>query len=83
MELAAIQKELPAQITATMAYDATEYIQSAIDDDVVSTLRDTLFIVVVVIFLFLGLVRSVLVPVVAIPVSLIGAVFLMQTSGSP
>ena len=80
VELAAIQKELPAQITATMAYDATEYIQSAIDD-VVSTLRDTLFIVVVVIFLFLGSFRSVLVPVVAIPVSLIGAVFLMQTFG--
>jgi multidrug efflux pump len=80
VELAAIQKELPAQITATMAYDATEYIQSAIDD-VVRTLRDTLLIVVVVIFLFLGSFRSVLVPVVAIPVSLIGAVFLMQVFG--
>ncbi len=80
VELAAIQKELPAQITATMAYDATEYIQSAIDD-VVRTLRDTLLIVVIVIFLFLGSFRSVLVPVVAIPVSLIGAVFLMQVFG--
>src|SRR5678815_1578542 len=80
VELAAIQKELPSQITATMAYDATEYIQSAIDD-VIRTLRDTLLIVVVVIFLFLGSFRSVLVPVVAIPVSLIGAVFLMQVFG--
>ena len=42
---------------------------------------ETLLIVVVVIFLFLGLLRSVLVPVVAIPVSLIGAVFLMQVFG--
>jgi multidrug efflux pump len=80
VELAGIQQELPAQLTATMAYDATEYIQSAIDD-VVRTLRDTLLIVVVVIFLFLGSFRSVLVPIVAIPVSLIGAVFLMQVFG--
>ena len=80
VELAAIQQELPSQITATMAYDATEYIQSAIDD-VIRTLRDTLLIVVIVIFLFLGSFRSVLVPVVAIPVSLIGAVFLMQVFG--
>ena len=47
----------------------------------VRTLRDTLLIVVIVIFLFLGSFRSVLVPVVAIPVSLIGAVFLMQVFG--
>ncbi len=45
------------------------------------TLVETLLIVVVVIFLFLGSLRSVLVPVVAIPVSLIGAVFLMQVFG--
>ena len=44
-------------------------------------MRDTLLIVVIVIFLFLGSFRSVLVPVVAIPVSLIGAVFLMQVFG--
>src|SRR5215475_13630273 len=80
VELAAIQKELPSQITATMAYDATEYIQSAIND-VIRTLRDTLLIVIVVIFLFLGSFRSVLVPIIAIPVSLVGAVFLMQVFG--
>ena len=80
VELASIQKELPEQITATIAYDGTAYIQSAIDD-VIRTLRDTLLIVIIVIFLFLGSFRSVLVPVVAIPVSLIGAVFLMQVFG--
>jgi hypothetical protein len=48
---------------------------------VLGTLIDTLMIVVVVIFLFLGSFRSVLVPVVAIPVSLIGGVFLMQAFG--
>ncbi len=79
-ELASIQRDLPAQIHATLAYDATSYIQNAIHE-VESTLGDTLLIVVIVIFLFLGSLRSVLVPVVAIPVSLVGAVFLMQAFG--
>lgn len=79
-ELGDLERELPEQIKAHVAYDATTYIQSAIDD-VVKTLAETLLIVVIVIFLFLGSLRSVLVPVVAIPVSLIGAVFLMQLFG--
>ncbi|HEX8909222.1 MAG TPA: efflux RND transporter permease subunit [Anaeromyxobacteraceae bacterium] len=79
-EMTSLQKEIPEQIKAVIAYDATSYIQSAIRD-VESTLRDTLLIVIVVIFLFLGSLRSVLVPVVAIPVSLVGAVFLMQAFG--
>ena len=79
-ELNQLQKEIPEQIKATVAYDGTEYIQNAINE-VVTTLLETLLIVVVVIFLFLGSFRSVLVPVVAIPVSLIGAVFLMQFFG--
>jgi len=79
-ELAALEKELPEQIKATLAYDGTDYIQNAINE-VGHTLAETLVIVVVVIFLFLGSLRSVLVPVVAIPVSLIGAVFLMQAFG--
>jgi multidrug efflux pump len=79
-ELTQLQKEIPEQIKATIAYDGTAYIQNAIDE-VVTTLAETLLIVVVVIFLFLGSLRSVLVPVVAIPVSLIGAVFLMLVFG--
>jgi len=79
-EMSALQKEIPDQIQARIAYDGTAYIRSAIRE-VESTLADTLLIVVVVIFLFLGSLRSVLVPVVAIPVSLIGAVFLMQVFG--
>jgi multidrug efflux pump len=79
-ELETLKSEIPEQIRATVAYDATAYIESAIDD-VVRTLGETLLIVVVVIFLFLGSLRSVLVPVVAIPVSLIGAVFLAQVFG--
>ena len=79
-EMSAMEKEIPEQIRALVAYDATAYIQNAVHE-VESTLADTLLIVVVVIFLFLGSLRSVLVPVVAIPVSLIGAVFLMQAFG--
>jgi multidrug efflux pump len=79
-EMEAIQRDLPTGMKARVAYDATDYINNAIRE-VLKTLGDTLMIVVVVIFLFLGSFRSVFVPVVAIPVSLIGAVFLMQAFG--
>jgi multidrug efflux pump len=79
-EMEGIQKDLPAGLDAGIAYDSTQYIDDAIHE-VYSTLAETLLIVVVVIFLFLGSFRSVLVPVIAIPVSLIGAVFLMQVFG--
>ncbi len=79
-ELAAINKELPAGLKASVAYDASEYISDAISE-VVHTLIETLLIVIIVIFLFLGSIRSVLVPVLAIPVSLIGGIFLMQVFG--
>ncbi len=80
VELDAIKKDLPPGLEASIGYDASEYISNAIHE-VVFTMIDTLLIVIVVIFLFLGSVRSVLVPVVAIPVSLIGGVFLMQSFG--
>ncbi|BBA71203.1 efflux RND transporter permease subunit [Geobacter sulfurreducens] len=79
-EMAAIQRDLPSGLQARVAYDATDYIDNAIRE-VLKTLGETLLIVIVVIFLFLGSLRSSLVPVVAIPVSLIGAVFLMQAFG--
>jgi multidrug efflux pump len=79
-EMESIRTEVPEQIQARIAYDGTAYIRDAIGE-VQQTLAETLLIVVVVIFLFLGSLRSVLVPVVAIPVSLIGAIFLMQVFG--
>jgi multidrug efflux pump len=75
-----IQAQLPTGMKAGIPYDSTAYIQDAIDE-VLKTLTETLLIVVVVIFLFLGSVRSVIIPVVAIPISLIGAVFLMLAAG--
>ena len=80
IEMEEIKKELPTGMEAEMAYDATAYINDAIHE-VVKTLIDTLIIVMIVIFLFLGSVRSVIIPIVAIPISLIGALFLMQVFG--
>ena len=80
VELGDIQKELPTGLQGRIAYDGTEYINTAIHD-VFHTLMETLLIVVIVIFLFLGSWRSVIIPVVAIPISLIGGVFLMQIFG--
>jgi multidrug efflux pump len=75
-----IQAQLPAGMTAGLPYDSSAYIQEAIDE-VLKTLGETLLIVVFVIFLFLGSVRGVIIPVVAIPISLIGAVLLMLAFG--
>ncbi len=75
-----IQSQLPVGMKAGIPYDSTEYIQDAIDE-VLTTLSETLLIVIIVIFLFLGSLRSVLIPVVAIPISLVGAVFLMLVAG--
>jgi multidrug efflux pump len=78
--LPGIREQLPTGMKLGVPYDSTAYIQDAINE-VLHTLTETLLIVVVVIFLFLGSFRSVLIPVVAIPISLIGAVFLMLLAG--
>jgi multidrug efflux pump len=75
-----IRAQLPAGMKAGIPYDSTLYIENAIHE-VLKTLSETLLIVIIVIFLFLGSVRAVLIPVVAIPISLIGAVFLMLAAG--
>jgi multidrug efflux pump len=79
-EMAGIQKDLPSGMKARIAYDATTYIENAIHE-VLKTLSETLLIVIIIIFLFLGSLRSAFIPVVAIPLSLIGAVFLIQVFG--
>jgi multidrug efflux pump len=75
-----IAGQLPTGVTQKIAYDATKFITSSINE-VVKTLIEALVIVTVVIFLFLGSPRAVLVPVVAMPLSLIGAFFLMLALG--
>ena len=78
--LPGIESQLPTGMKLGIPYDSTAYIKDAINE-VLHTLSETLIIVIVVIFLFLGSFRSVLIPVIAIPISLIGAVFLMLIAG--
>ncbi|MGD8575197.1 MAG: efflux RND transporter permease subunit [Gammaproteobacteria bacterium] len=75
-----IRAALPPGMDAAVPYDSTRYIQNSIDD-VIRTLAEALAIVVVVIFLFLGQLRSVAIPVIAMPLSLIGAAFVMLALG--
>jgi multidrug efflux pump len=79
-EIPGIRAQLPTGMSVGVPYDSTEYIQDAINE-VLRTLSETLLIVIVVIFLFLGSVRALIIPVVAIPVSLVGAAFLMLAAG--
>jgi multidrug efflux pump len=79
-ELPALQASLPEGMTITMVYDATETISASIRE-VFTTIAEAVAIVVVVILLFLGSFRSVLMPVVTIPLSLIGVCFLLFAVG--
>ncbi|MDD2047990.1 multidrug efflux RND transporter permease subunit [Pseudomonas putida] len=75
-----LRTQLPPNLKASIAYDATLFIQASIDE-VVKTLVEAVLIVIVVVFLFLGALRSVLIPVITIPLSMIGVLFFMQLMG--
>ncbi len=75
-----LRSQLPPNLKASIAYDATLFIQASIDE-VVKTLVEAVLIVIVVVFLFLGALRSVLIPVITIPLSMIGVLFFMQLMG--
>jgi multidrug efflux pump len=75
-----IATQLPSGVTQKLAYDATQFVTSSISE-VIKTLVEALIIVTVVIFLFLGSARAVFVPVVAMPLSLVGAFFIMAALG--
>ncbi|MDX2222390.1 MAG: efflux RND transporter permease subunit [Rhodospirillaceae bacterium] len=66
-----IERALPPGVTVEIPFDSSEAIQEAIDE-VVFTLSEAVIIVIVVIFLFLGTLRSVIIPIVTIPMSIIG-----------
>ncbi|MFA7234865.1 MAG: efflux RND transporter permease subunit [Terrimicrobiaceae bacterium] len=78
--LPGIEKAMPSGIELGIPYDSTTYINDAINE-VIKTLVETLVIVMLVIYLFMGSMRAVLVPITAIPISLIGAVLLMLVFG--
>jgi multidrug efflux pump len=79
-ELPAIQASLPDGMTITMMYDATESISASIEE-VFKTIAEAVAIVIVIILLFLGSFRSVLMPIVTIPLSLIGVCFVLFVLG--
>lgn len=75
-----IQSQLPSGLTGKIVYDGTEFVNSSITE-VVKTLVEALLIVTLVIFLFLGSLRAVIIPVIAMPLSLIGTFFVMLALG--
>ncbi|MDA8415617.1 MAG: efflux RND transporter permease subunit [Betaproteobacteria bacterium] len=76
----ALQAKLPTGLTGKIVYDSTEYITSAIHE-VAKTLLEALVIVTAVIFLFLGRLRAVFIPVVTLPLSLVGTFLIMLMLG--
>jgi len=75
-----LQAKLPTGLTGEIVYDSTEYITDSITE-VAKTLFEALLIVTAVIFLFLGSVRAVVIPVIAMPLSLIGTFLVMLMLG--
>ena len=75
-----IQRELPPGLEAAIAYDATNFIRASLWE-VMKTLGEAAIIVIVVIFLFLGNLRSTIIPIVTIPLSLVGVLALLAALG--
>ncbi len=75
-----IRSQLPAGLGAHIPYDASAFIEDSIDE-VFTTLVEAVLIVLAVIFLSLGSLRAAIVPAVAVPLSLVGAAFLMLLAG--
>jgi multidrug efflux pump len=75
-----IQSQMPSGLSGEIVYDGTKFISSSIDE-VVKTLIQSLVIVSIVIFLFLGSLRAVVIPLIAMPLSLVGTFFVMLMLG--
>jgi len=75
-----MERNLPPSLKMKVAYDSTKFIQSSIDE-VEKTLIEAVVVVVVVVFLFLASLRSVIIPVVTIPLSLVGVCSMMLALG--
>ncbi len=75
-----IQNQLPQGIDANIVYDASEFVDSSIKE-VIQSLLEAFLIVTVVVFIFLASIRSLIIPVIAIPLSVIGTFFVMYLLG--
>ncbi|ADV47890.1 transporter, hydrophobe/amphiphile efflux-1 (HAE1) family [Cellulophaga algicola DSM 14237] len=79
-KLVELKAELPPGVDYKISYDVSNFLDASIEQ-VIHTLRDAFILVAIVVFLFLGDWRSTLIPIIAVPVSLIGAFFVMQLFG--
>lgn len=79
-KLAELEQDLPPNVNYKISYDVSNFLNASIEQ-VIHTLRDAFILVAIVVFLFLGDWRSTLIPIIAVPVSLIGAFFIMQLFG--
>ncbi|WMI67037.1 efflux RND transporter permease subunit [Aestuariibaculum sp. YM273] len=79
-KLKELEEDLPPGVDYKISYDVSNFLDASIEQ-VLHTLRDAFILVAVVVFLFLGDLRSTLIPIIAVPVSLIGAFFVMQMFG--
>lgn len=79
-KLEELKKTFPPGVEYEIAYDVSSFLDASLEE-VLHTLRDAFILVSIVVFIFLGDWRSTLIPVLAVPVSLIGAFFMMQAFG--
>ncbi|WP_416443459.1 efflux RND transporter permease subunit [Leeuwenhoekiella sp. A16] len=79
-KLKELKADLPPGVDYKISYDVSNFLDASIEQ-VLHTLRDAFILVAIVVFLFLGDWRSTLIPIIAVPVSLIGAFFVMQMFG--
>ena len=79
-EMDRLKETLPSNIDMQLAFDATMFMENAINE-ISKTLVETIIIVGIVVFLFMGSLRTAIVPLIAMPVSLIGAVLIMLIMG--
>ena len=75
-----LKESFPPGVNYKVSYDVSNFLDASIEQ-VLHTLRDAFILVAIVVFLFLGDWRSTLIPIIAVPVSLIGAFFIMQIFG--
>ena len=79
-ELDALSERFPPDVAYSILYDTTRYVRISIEE-VVHTLFEALFLVVLVVFVFLGDWRSTLIPAIAVPVSLVGTFGVLLAAG--
>lgn len=79
-ELEAMKENFPPGMDYKISYDVSQFLDASIEQ-VIHTLRDAFILVALVVFLFLGDLRSTLIPILAVPVSLVGAFFILQLFG--